>query len=381
MFLKQESNEQKTESRGFSLVKRILIAIVLICLGVIMIVAEYLAGDKKAAGKSLIAEQTPQVLVTPKISDSKFYWIQEINKKNKDIINKVFVTDGYIVDRYVCSPCPEDFYCPNQCMGTESHITISEGPNYGEKLIIFTSSYDEFELEKKYKFYVKAADDKSSINRLPYNIKLIESKIIKDDEFFYKIKFSLNPGISEPKPYNFGKNSESSHIGNYLIDILQIAKPVSYDSWANFISSVHYDLKQGYSDFNKEYLVLFESNINAIDTQKIYKTNEFSVVVSEADSALLPFIKDSSYCEKDADCSVNNYLCSYGSFNKFGQYVEGYGCESIFYPQEEKNSEELKAMCPNISEYFEVNYEIKYDGSKCVNNKCMAQNRQVKCSP
>lgn len=186
---------------------------------------------------------------------------------------------------------------------------------------------------------------------------------------FYKVQLSLNSEISKLKPCN---------IGDCLIDILQLEKPTPTTSFKNIISLIVYDStqKSPYKDnnmFNHDYLILLEPGAGVLSTQKMYKNTEFSATASMADPKLLPFIQDSSYCEADTDCSVGNNFCSYASFNKFRIYIDVWGCEMANYPQE--NEKELLTMCDATKQHP----EIKYSGSKCINNKCIAQNREVIC--
>lgn len=203
-------------------------------------------------------------------------------------------------------------------------------------------------------------------------------------ENFYKVNLRLNAGVSEPRPYIANDGLVNiSNLGNYLIDILQLGKPTSYYSYDDFILLIAYDSTQGspYEDenhkFNKDYFILLKTQIKALDTQKTYKTAEFSATVSKVDQKLLPFIQDSNYCETNADCSVGYNFCSYASYNKFRKLIiEVTGCEYKDYPQEDEK--ELEALCP-IADPIYQSYEVNYAGSKCIKNKCVAQNRTVKC--
>jgi len=196
---------------------------------------------------------------------------------------------------------------------------------------------------------------------------------------FYKVQLSLNSGISKPTPYSFDSDYGASYLRNYLIDVLQLAKPVSTASFRNIISGISYDStqKSPYGNdnykFNREYFILLEPGTDTLDTEKIYKTKELTAMVSKAEPKLLPYIQNTNYCEVDADCSVSYNFCSYGSYNKFRSYSDIWGCASINYPQEDEKK--LWAMCDATKQ----DPAVKYTGSKCISNKCIAQNREVVC--
>jgi hypothetical protein len=194
---------------------------------------------------------------------------------------------------------------------------------------------------------------------------------------FYKVQLSLNPGISKPSPYSFDGGYGASDLGNYLIDILQLAKPVSTASYKNIILRIFYDSTQvspyGDNKFNHEYFIFLEPGTETLDTQKIYKTKELTATVSKADPKLLPYVQDVNYCQIDADCSVGHNFCRYASYNKFRAYEDIWGCESENYPQED--AEKLWAMCDTTKQHAEV----RYTDSRCISNKCVAQNKEMLC--
>jgi len=214
--------------------------------------------------------------------------------------------------------------------------------------------------------------------------KATTEKMINDNitaENFYRVQLQLNSGVSEPKPDDFNGDYSTSNLGDYLVNILQLGKPTANISYDNFFYLIAYDSTQGEpygnaSKFNSDYYIFLKSGVGVIDLQKTYKNAEFSAVVSKASPKLLPFIKNPNYCELNTDCLVRNNWCDYASFNKFKTFRLG-GCEYGNYPQE--NEKELSATCPPAIDPMVSPYEVKYTGSKCISNKCVAQNREVKC--
>ncbi|MDP1688647.1 MAG: hypothetical protein Q8L47_00770 [bacterium] len=194
---------------------------------------------------------------------------------------------------------------------------------------------------------------------------------------FYKVKLSLNSGITKPKPYAFDSTYGASSLGNYLIDVLRLSKPVSTESFKKIISFIAYDSTQKFPDgenkFTHDYWILLKPGSAVLDVTKIYKTNELIATISLADQKLLPFVSNPSYCEIDSDCSVGGNDCSSGAYNKFRMFYDIFGCAGMNYPQE--NTKELNAMCEIGKQYPRV----EYTGAKCISNKCIAQNRKVTC--
>lgn len=220
---------------------------------------------------------------------------------------------------------------------------------------------------------VKVTENNTNLDKSIVTNKSISAK----GQHPYKVQLSLNSGISKPKPYSF--DYTTSYVGNYLMEVLELGKPVSTASFKKLIPSIVYDSTQGspYGDnnnrFNHNYYIFLEPEVTSLDTQKVYLNDEFKATVSDVDAKLLPYIQDSNYCEMDTDCSVGYNFCSYGSYNKFRTYIDIWGCEGTQYPQE--NESELYAICAIAKQ----SPEVKYIGSKCVSNKCVAQNREVVC--
>lgn len=220
---------------------------------------------------------------------------------------------------------------------------------------------------------------------LPTQIKMLESLLINaptstsnnKTQNFYKIKLSLNSGITKPKPFAFDSAYGASSLGNYLIDVLQLGKPSATDSFNKIISFIAYDSTQKFPDggnkFSHEYWILLKPGSETLDVKKIYKTNELTAIVSLADQKILPFVSNSSYCEIDSDCAVGGNDCSSGAYNKFRMFYDIVGCAGLTYPQE--NMTEINALCDTGKQYPTV----QYTGAKCISNKCIAQNRKVAC--
>ncbi len=196
---------------------------------------------------------------------------------------------------------------------------------------------------------------------------------------FYQVKLSLNQGIVDLPPYAFDFNYGQSNLGDHLLDVLEISPSPVKSTYRDKIVVMVYDKfnsippRSSYRFLPTNLLVLFEPNANINLAPGIYKNNHLTAEVYKADESLLPFVQDSSYCEKDTDCSVGTNFCNYGSFNKYHVYAEGWGCEGVHYPQEGDNIE-LQSLCeyPNYPRF-------EYSDSRCLENKCVAQGRTMTC--
>lgn len=137
--------------------------------------------------KSFIVSQPPDFSARPTISNSAsldFYQIHEL-KQSKIITSGNYITEGYVVKKYTCPPCPKGFYC-KECM--DNNIIISENNKLlavysltDKDLIIFTDNPDKFELNKKYRFSIEITEYKST-NEPLNNIKLVEYEAISEGE-------------------------------------------------------------------------------------------------------------------------------------------------------------------------------------------------------
>lgn len=70
-----------------------------------------------------------------------------------------YSTEGFVVKKYTCPPCPQDMLC-KPCM--RDNIVISENDDLVQgydltenELIIFTNEVNQFQLGKKYTFYIQ----------------------------------------------------------------------------------------------------------------------------------------------------------------------------------------------------------------------------------
>jgi hypothetical protein len=100
-------------------------------------------------------------------SDTSKYILTSIsNLKSIPLQSSIYYTEGYIVYRYECPPCPANDQC-KPCM--RNNIVISEKSTplksydlSDTELLIFTDNPQQFELGKKYKFLIRLPETKST---------------------------------------------------------------------------------------------------------------------------------------------------------------------------------------------------------------------------
>lgn len=93
-----------------------------------------------------------------------FYSVSQFKDKNPS--SGTYNTEGYIVKKYECPPCPKGAMCKT-CM--EDNIVISEINKvldtyslHNTEMIIFVKNPDQFEVGKKYRFSVQVRESKST---------------------------------------------------------------------------------------------------------------------------------------------------------------------------------------------------------------------------
>ncbi len=100
----------------------------------------------------------------PESSDFNFYSIRQL--KGENLNSGTYNTEGYVVKKYECPPCPRGAMC-KPCM--EDNIVISETNKIldtyslaSDEMIIFVKDPNQFELGKRYSFSVNVRQSKST---------------------------------------------------------------------------------------------------------------------------------------------------------------------------------------------------------------------------
>lgn len=112
-----------------------------------------------------------------------FYKISEI--KSQNLSSGIYYTDGYVIKKYTCPPCPSGALC-KPCMG--SNIVISESDKIiqeynltNSEIILFTNNPEKFELGKKYQFNINILENRTTTEPIN-NIEIIDYAEINDQK-------------------------------------------------------------------------------------------------------------------------------------------------------------------------------------------------------
>ena len=138
--------------------------------------------------------------------------------------------------------------------------------------------------------------------------------------------------------------------------------------------SLVYDTGEGdpyETRFDFSYYIFINDQL--IKLKDKYENENLIVEVANVDPKLMPYLEDSDYCESNEDCVIRSNFCAYGAFNYYQRFIDVWGCEQGFYPEEDEKS--LQELCNKETEHPEV----KYTGAKCINHQCVAQGRTVTC--
>jgi hypothetical protein len=180
----------------------------------------------------------------------------------------------------------------------------------------------------------------------------------------YRLELRLKAGASLPLG-----NEQTYGLGDYLLGILELPKSENYKD----ILDISYDTTK-VKEFNKfennndYYIVLKKGSL--IDN-KIYEDKYSTIRVVRENPRLSAYLLNSDYCISDNECTLRYNFCSYGSYNNYSNYVDVWGCGAP--------GDETGYTFDICDESKKCVTEVKYNGSKCIANKCEGQNREVIC--
>ena len=118
-------------------------------------------------GGFYLLKPTQSVIVDrgyPASSNYEFYSIRDLKNKNLDV--GFYDTEGYVVKKYECPPCPAGAQCKpcmrNNVVISENNIPLETYSLSNTELIIFVDYSQRFEMGKKYRFSIKLLDSKTT---------------------------------------------------------------------------------------------------------------------------------------------------------------------------------------------------------------------------
>ena len=129
-------------------------------------------------------------------------------------------------------------------------------------------------------------------------------------------------------------------------------------------------IKSNYSFKNKEFIALIRKNIDVKDT---YQNKLYKITLERDNSINIEYFLNKFFCQQSSDCQIINYECSYGAYNQYQQIKLPFGCESGTHDYQNNY------YFGPYDEVLGCNSQVTYQSTRCVNNKCVGQNRTTKC--
>lgn len=161
-------------------------------------------------------------------------------------------------------------------------------------------------------------------------------------------------------------NRESLYLKYFLAE--------SFGFPQNMISNIVFDTREGIPNdniYNSSYYIIVD---NGVELKNEYKNKDISIRTERADQSLIPYIEDPDYCRADTDCVVRKNFCSYGAYNYYHAFLDVWGCENGYYPEEDEDT--LEKACDTGTQHAEVNYT----NAKCVDHRCAGQGGTITCA-
>lgn len=192
---------------------------------------------------------------------------------------------------------------------------------------------------------------------------LYYQKISKKNNI-YHIVVTQKTSLQEPK-------------NTFLIEILENIFGLPKKS----ISDIVYDTREGSphnensSPLNFTYYILVKGE--PVKLKLKYENENVIIKTKIANEKLIPYITDPNYCAINSDCVIRDNFCSYGSFNHYHIFYDVWGCAASTATEFECDT----ANPPDECDSSNCTQEVKYEGAKCVKNKCVAEKKIGDCVP
>ncbi len=236
-----------------------------------------------------------------------------------------------------------------ECLGDSTHSFLTNGENLYRISQLYTG--EEAEVQK----YKTITDQILST----FKFTTIQTK----SSTHYYLEMELKSPDQVPETY---------YLGEYLQNLLNLSKEKKFNE---VISKIVYDTREekprtpDHSEkYNSNYYIaLKEGEIIAGKYEDEYTT----VNVSQVRTDLEPYIDNPDYCVTDSDCTIRMNFCTYGSFNYYHPFAEVWGCGPP--------SDETGYTFLIYDEKMDCETNVTFDGSKCLQNQCVGQKRQISC--
>jgi hypothetical protein len=120
--------------------------------------------------------------------------------------------------------------------------------------------------------------------------------------------------------------------------------------------------------FNFSYYLITSAPLTT-DTTQNYATK---INISPVDPDLIPYFQNAVYCRISADCTIRDNLCSYGAFNYYHPFKDGWLCRGKTDPDGRSlliydDTKQCKA-------------QKEFAGPQCINQRCTASQVITQCT-
>ena len=171
--------------------------------------------------------------------------------------------------------------------------------------------------------------------------------------------------------------SVSSKENVYLIKITNLGEGEFDTIDVNELLGFRSLFQDGSFKRNKKTNYLYYLTEKTFDEDEVIESELYKAEIISNKSGLLPYLKDTKYCEIDADCVREESFCDIGSYNQYYVYYV-WGC-AVIQNIEGYTTDDINALgCPLAASGF-PNIDIKSIEHKCVDNKCAAVSVKLKC--
>lgn len=173
--------------------------------------------------------------------------------------------------------------------------------------------------------------------------------------------------------YNLDIKTKTDDKFNFENFIFQFANPIirSFDlSDLAYTDSFRIYSSPKTTKTNHQYILM---TIKNADLKPLYENDQYRVTLTPNDSLNIKYLYGDNYCQTNSDCLIKDYFCRYGAFNKYERIRTSYGCEGNIYDYQNDY---------HFGPYDEVlgcKSQVIYQSTKCIDNKCVGQNRTIKC--
>ena len=187
-----------------------------------------------------------------------------------------------------------------------------------------------------------------------------------------------------------GELVEDNSLEGFLVDLQTIGVGDQSEDMRSFlIRALGLQEKQG-DDFVFDLVYSTDNYPNQFDYSRKYQADYYILVssglveagvfdyrgvrmnVRPVNNSLYNYMSDVKYCEVNSDCDIRGHFCTYGAFNKFQPYIEGWSCVGAPITEDE---EEFGKYDTNLG----CETQLEFTRAICQQNRCVGLDKQIAC--